>query len=237
MPASVQRHNLARLRDELNLTQATLGDWVGRSAATIKAVEIGKLALSPRLAALIAAVTGADKDWLLRNDLSDPMPPLMRSSSKLDPEQEAYARLCDLLLNLFERLFASLMRLKKSQRRTAIETNLEIRFKQLKDNDSQPAEEPVGVEALEFFKAHPEFLDPDLANLINLDFLIKDALRIQDTIKTDDRKVVAEGRQAEKWPNEHFSEPSPEGQRAVLNLIPPPRKSADFPVEAVDYFP
>jgi DNA-binding XRE family transcriptional regulator len=108
MPASVQRHNLARLRNELNLTQATLGDWVGRSAATIKAVEIGKLALSPRLAALIAAVTGADKDWLLRNNLSDPMPPLMRSSSKLDPEQEAYARSCDLLLNLFERLFASL---------------------------------------------------------------------------------------------------------------------------------
>ena len=57
MPASVRRHNLQRLREELNLTQPTLGSWLGRSAATIKAVEIGKLALSENLAALIASVT------------------------------------------------------------------------------------------------------------------------------------------------------------------------------------
>ena len=85
MPASVRRHNLQRLREELNLTQATLAGWIGRSAATIKAVEICKLALSGNLAALIALVTGVNKEWLLRNDLSEPMPRLERVSAKLAP--------------------------------------------------------------------------------------------------------------------------------------------------------
>lgn len=80
MPASVRRHNLARLRAHLKVTQATLGRWTGRSPATIKAIEIGKLALSPVLAGLVADLTGADKDWLLRNDLAEPMPPLTHVS-------------------------------------------------------------------------------------------------------------------------------------------------------------
>ena len=36
-------------------------------------LEVGKLALSPKFAALIADQTGAAPGWLLRNDLSEPM--------------------------------------------------------------------------------------------------------------------------------------------------------------------
>src|SRR6516164_7212160 len=45
MPASVHRHNLARLRQVMHLTQSDLAGMILRSPATIKAVEIGKLAL------------------------------------------------------------------------------------------------------------------------------------------------------------------------------------------------
>jgi len=41
---------------------------IGRSQATIKAIETGKLALSEDLATLISALMSTDKQWLLDND-------------------------------------------------------------------------------------------------------------------------------------------------------------------------
>ena len=99
MPASVRRHNLARLREELGISQTDLAQWVGRSWSAIKAIETGKLALSPELAALIASTTGTDKNWLLANDLSAPMPPLERVSARLAPKDRG--------LWLHSRAFAS----------------------------------------------------------------------------------------------------------------------------------
>jgi DNA-binding XRE family transcriptional regulator len=73
MPPSVRRHNLARIRDQLSLTQADLAKLVGCSLPTIKAVETGKLALSDGLASRISqALDFLDKDWLLKNDLNSP---------------------------------------------------------------------------------------------------------------------------------------------------------------------
>jgi transcriptional regulator with XRE-family HTH domain len=75
MPASVGRHNLARIRKLMGLTQADLGRMLGRSAATIKSIEIGKLALSEGLANRINETLGIrDKAWLLANDLQAPVP-------------------------------------------------------------------------------------------------------------------------------------------------------------------
>src|SRR4029077_4578167 len=75
MPASVGRHNLARIRKLMGLTQADLGRMLGRSASTIKSIEIGKLALSEGLANRINETLGIrDKAWLLANDLQAPVP-------------------------------------------------------------------------------------------------------------------------------------------------------------------
>jgi DNA-binding XRE family transcriptional regulator len=199
MPASVRRHNLQRLREELNMTQATLAGWVGRSAATIKAIEIEKLALSENLATLIASVTGGDKKWLLRNDLSEPMPALEPVSVKLAPEDEAYNISIVLLQHLFDRLFAVARRLKRTQYRENLEHFVQVMLDILKETEQQPDADLsyfISADPFEFFKAHPEFLDPDLKNTINLDFLIKDAYRREKAFETLDRKARREAKDA-----------------------------------------
>jgi hypothetical protein len=72
-------------KTELNVTRSAPSS-AARAGTTIRSIEVGRLALSPNLATLIAAHTGADPAWLLANDLSAPMPPLERVSSTLDPE-------------------------------------------------------------------------------------------------------------------------------------------------------
>ena len=75
MPASVRRHNLARIRKLLRLTQGDIARMVSCSWSTIKSVEIGKLALSAGLAKRINLSLGIrDKTWLLRNDIDSPLP-------------------------------------------------------------------------------------------------------------------------------------------------------------------
>ena len=67
------RHVLARLREALeNLTQKELAGYAGTSTATVQAIELEKLKLSPRLAFKISEATGCDYSWLLENDLSRP---------------------------------------------------------------------------------------------------------------------------------------------------------------------
>jgi DNA-binding XRE family transcriptional regulator len=227
MPASVRRHNLQRLREELNLTQATLAGWIGRSAATIKAVEIGKLALSGNLAALIASVTGANKEWLLRNDLSEPMPPLERASARLAQEDEAYNISIVLLHHLFDRLFAAARRLKRTQHRKALEHLIAESLKDLRAVDQQPDAELryfSSADTFEFFKAHPEFLDPDLASLIDLDFLIQDAYRRQDVFDSSDSEIGSDWADSKRWIMEHATGLAPEDPGPPADAKPEPRK-------------
>src|SRR5260221_9475145 len=75
MPASKRSHVLAILRKNLALRQTELAEMVGCSVATIQSIEVGRLKLSKSLAERISMATGADANWLLRNDVSEPMPP------------------------------------------------------------------------------------------------------------------------------------------------------------------
>jgi DNA-binding XRE family transcriptional regulator len=102
MPASVQKHNLARLRKELGLSQGDLAKLVVVSWTTIKAIETLKLKLSRDLAHRIAAVTACDAAWLLNNDLKAPL-----SFSRPQPTAESdWQKVAKLdLLNVTSRAF------------------------------------------------------------------------------------------------------------------------------------
>jgi transcriptional regulator with XRE-family HTH domain len=166
----------------MSLTQSDLAAMTMRSPATIKAVEIGKLALSENLATLIEEATGADKKWLLENDLNSPVPPLKRASASWNPEERAYDCLCALIADLFSRLFAVCRRLQEGEGRK----NLLIYIKDELEFLEKTGYEPDAiqrfrgsVDAFEFFEMHRDSLDPDLRQLVNLDFLIKDAYHAQ----------------------------------------------------------
>jgi DNA-binding XRE family transcriptional regulator len=178
MPVSVRRHVLVLLREELNLTQGTFADWIGRSQATVKAIETGKLALSSRLATVISAVTGVDKQWLLRNDLTEPMPPLSPRSGRLRKGEKTYDSTLVLLTSVFERLCHSLRRLKPSVSKNQ---TIEL-FEKLLGSVEKPEykrelvlEEmaPYAVEAAEYLASHPQEFDPELVNLLNADYLVR----------------------------------------------------------------
>lgn len=72
MMPSPMRHPLAVLRQILGMNQAQLGQLCGHSGRTIQAVELGKLALSEKLAYRIAEATGVSVGWLLNGDPTAP---------------------------------------------------------------------------------------------------------------------------------------------------------------------
>jgi transcriptional regulator with XRE-family HTH domain len=76
MRASKIRHNLARFRTHLGLSQNEVAACVGVSFSAIRGVENLVLPLSESLAEKLEAVFGIPKEWLLANDLSDPIPEL-----------------------------------------------------------------------------------------------------------------------------------------------------------------
>jgi hypothetical protein len=78
MPATKQKHVLARLREYLGATQGQFAIWCGCSAFTIQSIEVGRLALSKKLAERISLVTGVPEEWLLKNNPDSPMPSLVR---------------------------------------------------------------------------------------------------------------------------------------------------------------
>jgi transcriptional regulator with XRE-family HTH domain len=180
MPASLQKHNLVRVREELRLTQSDLAALVGRSPSTIKYIETGHLLLSRKLAALIAEQTGADPEWLMRNDLSEPMPPLVKASSTYGPEEEEYRRVCGLLKILFHRFFSVLHRLKDGDgKKETVEYFVRLIDDHLNgDKPAKPfASQAAYMVPLDFFKKHPEKLDTDIRGLIDLDLLMHERLR------------------------------------------------------------
>jgi hypothetical protein len=78
MPATKQKHVLAVLREYLGATQGQFAIWCGCSAFTIQSIEVGRLALSKKLAERISLVTGVPAEWLLKNKFDSPMPSLVR---------------------------------------------------------------------------------------------------------------------------------------------------------------
>src|ERR1700730_9827032 len=106
MPVSVGRHNLARIRKQLKLTQGDVAKLVGCSPETIKAVEVGKLALSEGLAARISRALGFNKaDWLLKNDLTAPLPKTYSAISQREAFGLGPIAQATVLIDLFGRLF------------------------------------------------------------------------------------------------------------------------------------
>ena len=88
MPASTHRHNLARLRQHLNLNQIDVARFVNCTVDTIRSIETRRLALSPEMALKLQWVLGVESGWLLENDLSSPIPKLVHGAQerKLRPE-------------------------------------------------------------------------------------------------------------------------------------------------------
>jgi DNA-binding XRE family transcriptional regulator len=234
MPASVRRHNLARLREELGISQTDLAQWIGRSWSAIKAIETGKLALSPELAALIASTTGTDKNWLLANDLSAPMPPLERVSARLDPKDRAYGYTLALLHHLIDRIFASIRRLKPTTGRHRLQLYIAKQFDILFQTEQEPDAELFHlprISMLEFFKSHPEYLDSDLSGAINIEYLLKEAHRREKMIDAYGRKLKRESpenRELSEYPFDAATLSS--SADSALSPGPPEKKTAPRPL-------
>ena len=74
MAASKFKHNLARLRKQLGLSQVEVANLVGCSKTTIQSVELCRLELSSRLATNLQGALGVPADWFLANNLKSPIP-------------------------------------------------------------------------------------------------------------------------------------------------------------------
>lgn len=232
MPASVRRHNLARLREELGISQTVLAQWIGRSWSAIKAIETGKLALSPELAALIASTTGTDKNWLLANDLSAPMPPLERVSARLDPKDRAYGYTLALLHHLIDRIFASIRRLKPTTGRHRLQLYIAKQLDILFQTEQEPAAEVFHlprISMLEFFKTHPEYLDPDLAGAINLEYILKEAYQREKMIDAYGRKLKRESPESRELSEYPFDVATLSSSAASALSPDPPEKETIKP--------
>lgn len=72
MRISPKRHAVAVLRLMLGLGQKEFGALVNRAAPTIQSIELGKLPLSPKLAAEISHQTGVSLRWLMENNVDAP---------------------------------------------------------------------------------------------------------------------------------------------------------------------
>ena len=72
------RHNIARLRKALDLSQRQFAKLAGIAEISVRLIETGRLKPSVDLLKRIGFVTGLPEksDWLIRNDPSEPIPAL-----------------------------------------------------------------------------------------------------------------------------------------------------------------
>ena len=211
MPPSAHRHNLARIRAQLSLTQDDLAKLVGCSLPTIKAIETGKLALSEGLASRISqALEIWDKDWLLKNDLTAPLPPVLRPRSN---EEDAQAALIN---EVFYRLLAVVAEMDKHRARLMIELSLAAQLEALRKehvprpHDDLP-ETIVEPSAIRYFIENPSQLHPKLRECLNLEGLHKSILRDYS---------LWESRWAKKASRKHPKSPN----RTPASLLPGDRR-------------
>jgi len=215
MPVSVGRHNLARIRKQLKLTQADVAKLVGCSPATIKAVEIDKLTLSDGLASRISQFLRIDKEWLLKNDLGAPLP----AGYSLPTPQEATGRAPDaqtvVILELFSRLFAVIAKMEKTQGRAMMELAIAIMMDDLKKQTKPlPNCQPgslAGSHSIEFLLQHPDLFDRDLKQWVDLKGLLKSNLQLSS--QPDDEIEEAPSPMRRKLPSRTPASPSPGGRR------------------------
>src|SRR5258708_37769600 len=104
-------------------------------------------------------------------------------------------------MDLLGRLCAVCRRLREGDGRKILPIFIKDQLRILEKTGYEPGAVPTHrgrVEVFEFFKTHPELLDPDLGRLINLDFLIKDTYRARRIEKREDFKLAKEARESEK---------------------------------------
>ena len=225
-----------RLREELNLTQTTFADWIGRSVATVKAIETAALRLSPRLATVISAVTGVDKHWLLRNDLTELMPPLSPLSGRLRKGDKAYDSTLLLLTMVFERLCHSLRQLKPSTSKNQTVELFERLLKTLESPEYKreaALEEiaPYTVGAAEYFASHPHEFDLELVNLLNAEYL---ARSLHEQVRRDEvaKQLLAAKKTTRPAHRKSHSQDTPPKERASKEPV-----SADQRIPQEDLAP
>jgi transcriptional regulator with XRE-family HTH domain len=236
MPVSVGRHNLARIRMQLQLTQADVAQLAGCSSGTIKSVEIGKLGLSDSLASRISEALRIDKEWLLKNDLDAPLPspipwslPVANLAAGKDyaPSDNAtYGEaMPEVVKELFSRLFAVVAKSERSLERTLMEAFLANELDALKKakeptSDYRPRS-IANSDAIRYFIQYPDHFDPDLREWVDLKGLLKSNPRlflqshgrhVFHSIPTLEPKGEAPSRKRRKLPNQNPESPSPAGR-------------------------
>jgi transcriptional regulator with XRE-family HTH domain len=207
MPISVGRHNLARIRAQLKLTQADLGKLVRCSPASIKAVEIGKLALSDSLASRLSHALGIDKEWLLKNDLSAPLPARYSPPIQEKASDDTAPATAGLLFELFSHLFAVVAKMEKNQLRAALELYLGVQLDGLKKLAKPVPVTELSRQAIEFLLQHPDLMDPDLKQWVDLNGLLKFNLQLSSQLEE------AASPKHRKSPSRTPASPSPAGRR------------------------
>jgi DNA-binding XRE family transcriptional regulator len=210
MPPSARRHNLARIRDQLSLTQTELAKLVGYSHATIKAVETGKLPLSENLASRVSqALDFFDTAWLLKNDLDAPLPPILRPRSA---QEDAFVAVVN---ELFSRLFAVVAKMDKHRARLMLElvvaTELDDLRKELVPRPSGEPETITSPETIQYFIKNPGRFDPDLREWVNLEGLLKSNLRLFS--ERTPPQAENPSLKPPKSPSRTQGSPSPDGRR------------------------
>jgi DNA-binding XRE family transcriptional regulator len=203
MPASVGRHNLARIRKYLKLTQADVAQLAGCSTATIKSVEIGKLALSESLALRISHSLGIlDKDWLLENNLTAPLPRWFSPLAPGEADDKSAAGLTVVLIELFARLFAVVSKMEKTDYRKSIEMFIDISADAVrKEKNAIPGCHPnrlAGSGAIEFFVRNPGLFDPDLRKWVDLKGLLKSNLELSTPWSDEPENIDQRAKEAEE---------------------------------------
>lgn len=200
MPASKRSHVLSILRKNLALKQTDLADMVGCSVQAIQSVEVGRLKLSESLAARIVAVTGCDMKWLLKNDVSEPMPPRPFFIKGVESVGlQTYVMTITLLIDVFSRLFAETRKLDKTGARDELELCLAKELETLKKTVKEPGTVPLHSttkEAFQYFDEYPGSLPDELYQMLDLDYLIMTAPE-RDQLQGDDEKKIPHQR-AEK---------------------------------------
>jgi DNA-binding XRE family transcriptional regulator len=182
MSASKNSHVLSVLRKNLALRQSELAEMLGCAKATITSIEVGRLKLSESLADRIVAVTGCDRDWLLANDITVPMPSqAIDSDVKVLPRghfrrsnipKPTYVYTMYLLTDLFSRLFAEVRKLEKTSIRNELEDHIRKELSVLEKTQTDANARPLysmSKDAFEYFERYSKELPPELLNL-GLDF-------------------------------------------------------------------
>jgi transcriptional regulator with XRE-family HTH domain len=209
MPASKRSHALAILRKNLGLRQPELAEMLGCSVATIQSIEVGRLKLSESLASRISAATGCDRDWLLRNDVSEPMPPRPFNMANVESTGlQTYVYKISFLIDVFSRLFAEVRKLDKTGARDQLELLLAKELKALKKTVKDPNARPIhstSKENFQYFEEYPWELPDELHNLLDLSYLIEVSLPApagSQTRAEEEKKKTAPQKHApdqEKW--------------------------------------